>query len=308
MLRGWWDDYPQSYKSLPTTGGTDCSVHVAGIPGGTAAGRDHARFNAAGIKLSDLDETVWERFPADVVARLAQTVLERVSAAHLRKAFHHRHFPRPPAAANLAELRMENRTWRCLMREGLAAHPGRFGEHTIGEVMKIHAFRPRLPGRLAVRVGNAPGEPRGGARACRKSRIFSGGRVDGDGPAVSGVPAAEHVRAEDPRFSRPIREIDLEAATARSLGLGLQARQQDPPNVAYVVDRLGRLCDAIERMASFTLERELTEIFTAGRSPRNAEILVGYYGGLRQPAAHVDRVGMRFGITRSQASARCAPS
>ena len=56
------------------------------------------------LKLCDLDETVWDRFPTETIAELAQSVVDRISAYHVRKVFQFRHFPRPPAGTDLGVL------------------------------------------------------------------------------------------------------------------------------------------------------------------------------------------------------------
>ena len=73
------------------------------------------KLGGADLKLCDLDETVWERFPAEILNELAQIIVERISAHQVRKAFQDRHFPRPPAGTHLADLHLENRTRRCLV-------------------------------------------------------------------------------------------------------------------------------------------------------------------------------------------------
>ena len=78
------------------------------------------------LKLCDLDETVWDRLPAETICALAQVVVERISAYHVRRAFQTRHFPRPAEGTDLSALPLENRTRRCLVREGFDQRPGRW--------------------------------------------------------------------------------------------------------------------------------------------------------------------------------------
>ena len=121
------------------------------------------------LKLCDLDETVWERLPAEAIAELAQVVVDRISAHHVRKVFQHRHFPRPPDGTDLSSLNLENRTRRCLMREGFDERPETLGDHTIGEIMSMRAFGPRCLVDLLSALESSPPEAAGAASGGRRA-------------------------------------------------------------------------------------------------------------------------------------------
>ena len=66
----------------------------------------------AKLRLCDLDESAWERFSEETLVKLAAMIIDRVGTYHARKAFQHRHFPRPLRSLKLEDLRLENRTRR----------------------------------------------------------------------------------------------------------------------------------------------------------------------------------------------------
>ena len=259
------------------------------------------------LKLGDLDETVWQRFPPDVVHRLAATVLDRISASHVRKAFQHRHFPRPPSTTNVAALRLENRTRRCLVREGFDEHPERLGDHTIGEIMTIRAFGPRCLVDLlcALESPHRAADPEEPAEV-EEDGVPLSEELDAAVERLGALPQSAAVRCEDPRFSRLMHVVDVEARTADELAQRLAARVQDPPDVPYVIEQVGQLADRIERMPRLTLEGELIEIFASTANPRNAEILIGYYGWRDGRQRTLTEIGQRFGITRERIRQVCA--
>jgi hypothetical protein len=265
------------------------------------------RFGAGELRLGDLDETVWDRFPPDVVLRLAERVLERISASHVRKAFQHRHFPRPPAVMDLAGLRLENRTRRCLVREGFDEHPHRLGDHTIGEIMAIRAFGPRCLVDLLCALESSL-RPQGAEQALppEPPKAWLSEELTAAAGRLAGLPQSSSVRREDPRFLRCMRELDVEAETAAALAARLLARTQDPPDLAYTLEQVRRLCERIERMPQLTLEAELIEVFAPVSNPRNAEILIGYYGWRDGRQHTLTEIGQRFGITRERIRQVCA--
>ena len=98
---------------------------------------------AAGLRLCDLDESIWEKLEPDAILALAEITLDRVAAGCARQVFHKRRFPRPPEGLKFEDLRLEHRTRLCLTREGFDEDPGALGRWTIGEILSIRSFGPR---------------------------------------------------------------------------------------------------------------------------------------------------------------------
>ncbi|MGA2034380.1 MAG: sigma factor-like helix-turn-helix DNA-binding protein [Thermoguttaceae bacterium] len=260
----------------------------------------------ADLKLCDLDETVWERFPAELLNQLAEVVVERVSTYHVRKAFLHRHFPRPPAGISIADLHLENRTRRCLAREGFDEHPDRLGDHTIGEVLAIRAFGPRCLVDLLSALESRRGAVDGVPAAADQSQPRLAESLTAEARRLAQLPDVALARCEDPRFAALIRAVDVDSRTAEEAAQRLLSRVQDPPDPPYVAGQVRQLREYLERMSQLTLEEELIQVFTSGTNPRNAEILIGYYGWADGKQHTLTEVGNRFAITRERIRQICA--
>ncbi len=178
------------------------------------------------------------------------------------------------------------------MREGFDEHPDRLGDHTIGEIMAIRAFGPRCLVDLlcalespARRAAGSAGPAAGADPGARLSEELTAAAS-----RLAGLPAiVVGALARTPDFCRSMRELDVEAETAAALAARLLARTQDPPDLAYTLEQVRRLCERIERMPQLTLEEELIEVFAPASNPRNAEILDRLLRLARRAAAHADR-------------------
>ena len=216
--------------------------------------------DGADPKLCDLDETAWERFSAETLAELSLMVVDRAATYHARKTLQDRHFPRPPEGINLEDLRLENRTRRCLVREGLDENLAALGDYTIGQVLAIRAFGPRcLVDLLTALESPDGGSEQGGSRGREEAVLAE--ELTAAAQRLAELPSAGQVRAEDPRFTPPIRAVDAEAHTAAELAERLLLRSQDPLDPSYVAQQVQQLAGRIENMSDLTLEEELIQVF-----------------------------------------------
>ncbi|MCR4414724.1 MAG: hypothetical protein NUV77_20095 [Thermoguttaceae bacterium] len=248
-----------------------------------------------GLRLCDLDESVWEKLPADTIHALADLVVARVAAGCARRVFNRRHFPRPPDGVTLHQLRLEHRTHLCLKREGFDEDPQSLGDHTIGEILSMRAFGPRCLVDLLSAL---------------ETMLQRGHRLNqeltAEAERLSELPESVLARCDDSRFGSLLSDVDVEARTARELAERLIARNHDPPDTAYVIEKVRELRHRILAMPDWTLEEELIQIFASTPHPRNRDILIGYYGWRDGQPHTLAEIGARYGMTRERTRQICA--
>ena len=248
-----------------------------------------------GLRLCDLDESAWEKFPRKTIDELAEMVVARVVSGCSRRVFRRRHFPRPAKGTNLADLPLEHRTRLCLAREGFGDHPERLGDHTIGEILDIRAFGPRCLVDLLSSL-----EARQAEQHALDEDLTTAAK------RLADLPEADSATVDDPRFGPLISEVDVEAANAKDLADRLIARGQDPPDPAFALEQVSRLHERIVQLPNLTVEEEMMEIFASTPHQRNRKILIGYYGWKDGRGHTLAESGADFGMTRERARQICA--
>ena len=267
--------------------------------------RLHDQLGGAELRLCDLDESVWRRFPAEAIGQLAQAVVNCVSTRQALKTLRGRRFPRPLPNLRLDDLRLENRTRRCLIREGLDDRPERLGNYTLGEILSIRAFGPRCLLDLLTALESAQKTAGGGKTQEMISSKLSA-ELTAEAEKLAASQQTPSIGRDDPRFGRWIRAVDGKAQSAFELAQQLRSRTRDPSDVVYVLEQVRALRAAIEVMPKLTLEDEIIRIFASSPSTRNREILMGYYGWEDGQTHTLTEIGDRFGITRERVRQICA--
>jgi len=248
-----------------------------------------------GIRLADLDETVWQKVDPGRIEELAEAVVAQVSTGTARRLLDQRHFPRPPEGLKLRDLPLEHRTRMCLTREGFEDRPSALGDRTIGDILAIRSFGPRCLVDLLSALESAT------SRNSRLDRALSA-----EAQRLGELPEAALARHDDPRFGPLLSEIDAGARTAAELAERLLGRAFDPPDPRYVTDRLRQLRERILALPQWTLEEELKQIFASAPHERNRQIVIGYYGWDDGQCHTLAEIGARYGMTRERTRQICA--
>jgi len=260
---------------------------------------------ADGLRLCDLNESAWKRFPEDVLRKLSLVVVEKTAgrlAGRMGRLVRYRPFPRPPAGVCLEDLRIENRTRRCLAQEGFGEDLQKLGDHTIGDIQSMHSFGPRC----LIDLLSALESPRSSRRKTKSTLSRLSELLSSKARRLAALPEAAMVRADDPRFSALMRAVDADARTAADLAERLLARSQDPPKAALVVRQVRQLSDRIEAKSRLTLEQELIDVFASTSKQRNRDILMGYCGWKDGRRHTLAVVGQQFKVTRERVRQVCA--
>ena len=251
--------------------------------------------DAAGLRLCDLDESVWDKLEPDVIAELGEIILDRVAAGYSRGAFQQRHFPRPPEGMKLEDLRLEHRTRLCLAREGLDEDPTALGRLTLGEILSIRAFGPRCLVDLLSAMETLLAQD---DRLCPE--------LTAEAVRLAALSESATVFSDDPRFRSLMYEVDVEARSAKELADRLVSRTQDGPDPAFAAATVRELRERIEGLSHLTLEEELIQIFASTEHERNREILIGYYGWKDGRQHTLAEIGAQYGMTRERTRQICA--
>jgi len=256
-----------------------------------------------GRRLCDLDERVWKELPPEKIAELGSLVVGRAGLVGHWRIVLERRLPRPPKGMRLEELRLENRTYNCLVRSGLGERPAGLGTLTVGQLMAIPSFGAKCLVDLLSAL---------------ETRVIREGKLDRRLTAAAGslvrLPEAARVVASDPRLGPMLRAIDTESRTLREAAERLLGRRLDPPDPDDVRRRLRRLRQTLLELRKLPLEEELQQIFSRVTTARDCRIVMEYYGWDGRGGRTLNEVGRKYRLSRERirqicdrAARRCGP-
>ena len=183
----------------------------------------------------------------------------------------------------------------CLTREGVDKDPGALGRWTIGEILSIRSFGPRCLVDLLSSLETLLG--RGGQLSAE---------LTDEARRLAAMPEAAAASADDPRFGPLIREVNVEARSAKQLAEQLLSRSQDGPDPRFAAAEVRRLRERIEGLSKCKLEEELIQVFASTENQRNRDILIGYYGWKDGRRHTLAEIGARYDMTRERTRQICA--
>jgi len=246
------------------------------------------------LRLCDLDERAWDRFPAEVLSRLADLIVGRVSVSGGNRVVRERRLPKPPKSMRLEDLRLENRTYNCLEREGYARRPEDLGKRTVGDLLAIKAFGAKCLVDLLSALETL---------VAREGRLDE--KLTTEAEALAAMPEARQIHFSDPRLGGLLRAIDTEANTVAELAGHVIRRRLDPPDPLRLYEQICEVHRRIEELIGRTLEDELIEIFCPAARGRDREIVTRYYGWDGSGGHTLEELGRRYGLSRERIRQVC---
>jgi len=247
-----------------------------------------------GGRLCDLDETAWEYLSPAVLSRLAGLIAARAGAAVHHPTIRQRHLPKPPKDMRLEDLRLENRTHNCLVREGFGKRPQDLRKLTVGDLLAIKAFGAKCLVDLLTSLET---------RVAREGKLDD--KLTAEAEALGKLPEVAEIQFTDPRLGDVLREIDTESDTVAEAVDRLVKRRIDPPDPRGVGERIHFVRDKIRELGDLPLEEELLDIFAPGFSRRDRRIVAEYYGWDGKGGCTLETLGRRYKLSRERIRQIC---
>ncbi len=245
-------------------------------------------------RLCDLDETAWEHIDSGVVGQLAGLIVLRAGTAANHPIIVRRRLPKPPKGLRLEDLRLENRTHNCLVREGFDKHPEKLGERTVGELLAIKSFGAKCLVDLLTSL---------------ETRVAREGKLDGklttEAKALGKMPEAAALRFTDPRLGGMLRALDTESNSVGEMVERIVKRRLDPPDPLGAREQIGEIRQTIRSLGDLPLEVELMQIFAPTFSQRDRQILAEYYGWDGHGGHTLEELGQKYSLSRERIRQIC---
>jgi hypothetical protein len=247
-----------------------------------------------GARLCDLDESVWQHLSSGAIAQLASLIVQRAGLAVHNRTVLQRRLPRPPQGMRLEDLRLENRTHNCLVREGFDKRPGGLGDLTVGEILSIPAFGTKCLVDLLTSLES---------RAAREGKLDKA--LTAAARALRKLPEAPEIHFNDPRLGPRLRLMDSESSTLAEMAERIVRRRLDPPEAERLARQLRDLGKWIERLRRLPVEEELAEVFAPPTGRRDREIVAEYYGWDGRGGRTLEQLARKHRLSRERIRQIC---
>lgn len=247
-----------------------------------------------GMRLCDLDETAWNHLSPQDINKLAEMIISRVNVSGYNRVIQNRSIPRPPRGVRLEDLRLENRTYNCLRREGFAKRPEDLGKQTIGDLLSIKAFGAKCLVDLLSSL---------------ETLVSREGKLDEEltaqARALGEIPEAAPIHFSDPRLGEMLRATDAEANTVGELVNHVVRRRLDPPDPLRLYEQICHVRTRIQELTQLSLEEELIQVFSPSANQRDREIIAEYYGWDGGGGHTLEELGKKYGLSRERIRQVC---
>ena len=249
---------------------------------------------AEGLRLCELDQTVWQRLDPGLIAQLGNAIVARVSLAASGHPFRKRRAPALPGRMRLEELPLENRTYNCLCRERFDERPETLCRQTLGHLLAIPAFGAKCLVDLLTSIETL---------SARQGQLDE--QLSAEAKTLSAMAEADQIHFDDPRLGSLLRAADSQANTVAELAQRILRRPADPAEPGRLAGRLAEVHRRIEELRSLTLEEELIQVFLPDTDLRDRQIATEYFGWDGLSGRTLEDVGRAHGLSRERVRQVC---
>ena len=247
-----------------------------------------------GLRLCDLGEHVWESLDRETIEKLAEMMVARVTVSGYSRVVQHRRLPSPPKGMRLDDLRLENRTYNCLRKEGFEKRPESLSRHTVGQLLGMKAFGARCLVDLLSSL---------------ETLVDRQGKLDvkltAEATLLGEIPEAPQIHFSDPRLGKVLRATDSSANTIGELVDHVVQRQLDPPDPMRLYEQVCDVRRRVKALMELSLEEELMQVFSPGSGGRDRQIVAEYYGWDGNGRHTLDELGKTYDLCRERIRQIC---
>ena len=247
-----------------------------------------------GLKLCDLDEKVWNELSPEAIATLAELIVLRVNVSGYNRVIQERRLPTPPEGMRLEDLRLENRTYNCLRREGYGKRPEELGNHCVADLLAIKAFGAKCLVDLLSALETL---------VSREGKLDE--KLTAEAEALGKIPEAAQIHFSDPRLGGLLRATDSHANTIGELVHNVLGRRLDPPVPVHLYEQVCEVRHGVEELTKVNLEEELIQIFSPLASQRDKQVVAEYYGWDGGGGHTLEELGKKYGLSRERIRQVC---
>lgn len=204
------------------------------------------------------------------------------------------HLPRLRQGLRLEHLKLEPRTFNCLVQGGFQEQPARLSGLRISALFELYGFGEKCLLDLLTALKLFKVEPATPASKAERLQMLDEAR------RLRDLPAASDIRADDPRLGQLIRSISFSAQTARDVAEQIIKKENTAADAPLIAARLKELREGAEELATLSLEEELRELAIGVRTARQREIAMRRFGWDGTRPRTLAEVGIEFNLTRER--------
>jgi len=244
--------------------------------------------------LAELDESAWQFFDESQLRQAARRVVRRVKARIRHTGLLDSELPRLPAGVRLEELPLDERTSEWLKRQGLEQWLRGKKRVTVREFLERPGAEVKMLVEWVAVCETLIAKPRGKV-----------GRIEPLIRQLRELLGESDVYFSDPRLGTYLRAIDERASSLREVLSHLEKEEFSSIRHSWLMQRLVELRDRLTEVLSQSLNEELAELFAGGRSERDRDIILRYFGWAGEPPVTLEALGRKYGVSRERIRQIC---